>query len=104
MKTTAAVSQLGDVSLLLVKILEDAFLPGGVREKPGAPVAEIRLKWRQHYFASVQRLRDAGIETIEDSNAGAEMYVSLRSEWEPYIGKLTRAGAYRPDEIDPTLQ
>jgi hypothetical protein len=48
----------------------------------------------------LQRLRAAGIETTADATGGVRAYVELRQQWEPYVQKLTRAGAFRPGEIE----
>lgn len=50
---------------------------------------------------AIQRLQSAGIPTIEDEIAGAERYISLRAEWDPYVSKLSHYGGYDCEEVDP---
>jgi hypothetical protein len=48
----------------------------------------------------VRRLRDAGIETIDDEQAGAEAYVELRQQWNGYVDAYTDFMKYDPADID----
>jgi hypothetical protein len=100
---SAAVSQLNDSALLIMKILEEAFVTGG----PPAPhegVEQARAKpaWDAHFHASLRRLRAAGIETVEDAKKGAQRYFEIRSQWEPFVHKLGSSGAFDPYETDPS--
>lgn len=97
---SASVSQLWQASLLLVTTLESTFVPGGLPQPPGPPDGQTRERWRRRYFAGLRRLRQAGIQTIVDEQAGAEEYVSLRVQWDTYIAKLAPSMAYGMDEID----
>jgi hypothetical protein len=85
---------------MLVKLLEHVFLAGRTPE-PGEPPHEpTRVRWQERYQGALQRLRAAGIETTADATGGVRAYVELRQQWEPYVQKLTRAGAFRPGEIE----
>jgi hypothetical protein len=72
---SAAIVQLNDAALLVMKVLEQAFVPGG---KPAAHEAVDRAKvkeaWDRHFFASLNRLRAAGIEVTSDAERGAARY------------------------------
>jgi hypothetical protein len=57
-------------------------------------------RWRSRYPATLQKLKQAGIKTVADEQAGAENYVSLRAEWDRYITTLAPTMAYNMDEID----
>lgn len=100
---SAAVSQLHDAALLTMKILEEAFVPGG-KPSPAEGVARAQVKeaWDAHYLASLRRLRAARIETVSDFEAGAERYFEVRRAWEPYVHKLGRSGAFDAHETDPS--
>ncbi|MGH6611916.1 MAG: hypothetical protein ACRECQ_16860, partial [Burkholderiaceae bacterium] len=50
---------------------------------------------------ALRRLRQAGIQTIADEQAGAETYLSLRAEWDHHIETLAPSMAYSMDEVDP---
>src|SRR5215207_7654845 len=100
LKESAAVTQLWRTSLILATTLERAFLPGDVPGSDDQPDARARDRWRRRYFAALRRLRQSGIQTIADEEAGAEAYAALRAEWDPHITALAPAMAYTMDEID----
>jgi hypothetical protein len=100
LKNSASVSQLWHAALLLVRSLEDTFLPGGSPDKPPPPDGPTQERWSRRYFAGLQRLQQAGIHTITDEQAGAAAYVSLRTQWDSYITKLAPTLAYNMSEID----
>ena len=101
LKDTASVTQLLHVSMLLVKTLEAAFLPGGVPEASEPPDAQAQERWRQRYSTALGRLRQAGIQTVADEQAGAEAYVLLRAGWDRYVAALAPSMAYEMDGVDP---
>jgi len=100
---SAAIVQLNDAALLVMKVLEQAFVPGG---KPAAHEAVDRAKvkeaWDRHFFASLNRLRAAGIEVTSDAERGAARYFEVRAQWETYVHKLGRAGEFETYETDPS--
>lgn len=102
LKKSAAVSQLWSVSLLLLSTLEQNYL-GGVpssRETQAIPSE----RWRTRYLSAIDQLRRADVPIIADEQAGFEAYIALRRCWEPLIGALAPAMAYRLAEIDPAGQ
>ncbi|HEY0369027.1 MAG TPA: hypothetical protein VGC85_05480, partial [Chthoniobacterales bacterium] len=102
LQNSAAVCQLGDSSLLLVKILENAFLPGGAPDDADDPEPHAMQHWREHFLRALDCIRSAGIPVVSDRDAGAQRYVELRRDWEPYVQKLGRAGGYQIGEVDPS--
>ncbi|MBV9037205.1 MAG: hypothetical protein JO182_22130 [Acidobacteriaceae bacterium] len=100
LKSSASVSQLWHAALLLVRTLEDTFLPGGSPDEPQPPDGPTQERWRRRYFAALQRLQQGGIHTITNEQAGAAAYVSLRTQWDTYITKLAPTLAYSMSEID----
>jgi hypothetical protein len=46
-------------------------------------------------------LKQAGVKTIADEEAGFANYVALRSRWEPIIHTLAPAMALPIEDIDP---
>jgi hypothetical protein len=60
-----------------------------------------RERWRARYHSALDRLREACVPIVGDEEAGAEAYIALRRCWEPLIGALAPAMAYRLSEIDP---
>ncbi len=101
LKESVAVAQLWRASMLLVTSLEDTFLSGNTAEAQEPPDAATLERWRRRYFAGLRRLRQAGIQTLADERAGAETYVSLRSQWDPHIRALAPGMVYTLEEIDP---
>jgi hypothetical protein len=87
-----------------VTILTDTFLPVTPPEGWSAPDAQTRDGWRARYHHAIARLQEAGIRTVANTHLGAEHYVRLRSEWDPFVRRLAPAMAYRMEEIDPADQ
>lgn len=57
--------------------------------------------WRSHYYQALERLQVEGITTVADVEAGADCYVSMRRQWEPYLAKVIKYMAYEPSQIAP---
>lgn len=104
LKESASVTQLWRAAMLLVTTLEENFLPGGLPEPPDTPDLDQQDRWRRRYYAALSRLRQAGIRTIGDEQGGAQAYVALRAQWDPYISELAPAMVYSIEEIDPAGQ
>jgi hypothetical protein len=98
-KESSAVTQLWRACLHLTTGLAETFIPDDLpsREQPDK---ETRERWRHRYQAALRRLRQAGIETVEDERAGAEEYIELRSHWHSHINALAPALAYNLEEVD----
>jgi hypothetical protein len=101
LKKSMAVEQFWRASLMLVTTLEETYLPGGAPRTPDTPDDQTRDRWRRRYFAALRRLRQAGIKTIADEQAGAATYLSLRAQWDGQIKKLAPSLAFDMEEIDP---
>lgn len=56
---------------------------------------------RAWYYQAIERLNQEGIATVSDLEAGAELYISLRRQWEPYVLALADYMAYDWCEIAP---
>ena len=70
--------------------------------RPGQPPGEATgQRWRAHYRAAAVRLRQAGIRTTPDEQAGADRYVQLRSEWDRALSSFASYMDYAPAERDP---
>jgi len=65
------------------------------------PQEKQKQQWRQRYFAALRRLRQAGIETFRDEQAGVEIYISLRADWYRYSGAYAAFMACEMREIGP---
>jgi hypothetical protein len=103
LKESAAVDQLWCGSRLLLETLMQRF----VHEDPAAsrrPDKETSELWRRRYFAALRRLRQAGIDTIEDEQEGADAYVDLRNQWHWYISRFAPLLGYSMEEIDPATK
>jgi hypothetical protein len=67
--------------------------------------ASAREQWRTRYMAALERMRQAGIKTIADPEAGFETYVSLRERWDAHTVRLRASMMYEAGEIDePTYR
>jgi hypothetical protein len=100
LKESMAVEQFWRATLMLVTTLEETYLPGGAPRTLDTPDDQTRDRWRRRYFAALRRLRQAGIKTIADEQAGAATYLSLRAQWEGQIKKLAPSLAFDMEEID----
>jgi hypothetical protein len=105
LKESAAVAQSWRAAMLLVGTLEEVFLDGAPAPNRSPVDPGDRERWRARYMAAVDRLQQAGINTIADPGAGFEIYVSLRERWDGHIVRLRAAMMYEADEIDaPTYR
>jgi hypothetical protein len=103
LKESATVAQCWRVTMLLVGMLEDVFLPGQEAQPRSTVDAGDRERWRARYMAALERMRQAGIKTIADPETGFERYVSLRERWDGHIARLRASMLYEADEIDAPM-
>lgn len=68
--------------------------------EPRPPEAEVATAWRRRYRAAVARLAEAGLAVCEDLDAGADLYVELRTEWDAPLHDLAAASLYEWGEIE----
>jgi hypothetical protein len=101
LKESAAVAHLWRASIRLVVLLGTELIPGAVPERAEPPDPQLEECWRRRHAAAIRRLRQAGVHTIADEQAGAAAYVKLRNEWDRYITTFIRYMAHDPAEIDP---
>lgn len=101
LKNSGAVEQLWDSARLLLETVSDTFLTGAKSSSLHAPDEDTCELWRRRYFAALRTLRQAGIQTVDDEQAGAEFYVNLRRQWNDYITHMGPMLAYTTEDIDP---
>lgn len=101
LKESMAVAQLWRASMWMLTLLAITFLPGGLPDANREPEPALLDQWRRRYFAALHRLRQAGIRTIRDEEAGAVTYVSLRARWDRYIRSFSGYMAHTMEEVDP---
>src|SRR5581483_1833873 len=95
-----AVTQFGRAALQLVTSLSETFVrPPLEIEKQAAQ--QPQDLWKARYYAGLEQLKQAGIKTVADERAGAELYVAQRAKWDRYIEMLAPLLGYTMDEIDP---
>jgi hypothetical protein len=99
-KESAAVVQIWNAAMRSLTELSIVFLPEGLPQDPPPDEPTIE-RWRRRYRAACARLRQAGIRTMPDEAAGAEVYVSLRARWDRYILAFANHMRYTIDQIDP---
>jgi hypothetical protein len=100
LKESASTQALWHASHQFLTGMREALL--GERSTSSYPPAkpQQREQWRRRYAAAVRRLRDAGIETIDDEEAGAEAYVELRQQWNGYVDAYSDFMKYDLSDID----
>jgi hypothetical protein len=102
LKESAAVEHLGGLASILVKTLEYTFTSGaapGTRDERERAVHHDA--WCARYRAALRQLEQAGICVRPDPDAGAQQYLRLRQEWDPYVARLARYMDYDMAVIDP---
>jgi hypothetical protein len=103
LKESASVVQCWQASTLLIEMLEQVFLSGRRPPDDMPPDGTTREHFRLRYFAAIDRLREAGIQTIADPNGGAGIYTALRERWSPRLARLAKPMLYDPGEINQTI-
>ena len=101
LKNSGAVEQLWDGATMLLETISSTFLYSTTRSSPHAPDEDTCELWRRRYFAALRTLRQSGIQTVDDEQAGAEYYVNLRRQWNDYITHMGPMLAYTTEDIDP---
>jgi hypothetical protein len=101
LKHSTPATQFWSSGVRLLDELARVFVPGGPPDNNHPPAPEAAERWRRRYREVAARLRGAGIRTTPDERAGAELYVKLRQEWDPYIKPLARYMGHDPADIDP---
>ena len=99
LKESAAVTQVWRGAMRTVTELSIVFLPQGLPQ--GEPDPQTIERWRRRYAAALRRLRQAGITTIADEAAGAEVYITLRAQWDRYVHAFAEHMIHPMDQIDP---
>jgi hypothetical protein len=97
LQESAALAELERASALLLRTLNQSF---PVNDEASMDSPRSRERWRLRYAQALVRLREAGIPTRADQEAGAREYVELRGRWQPGIDALTPALGFRSDEVD----
>jgi hypothetical protein len=97
LQESAALAELEGAGALLLRTLNQSF---PVHPGPSADSPRSRERWRLRYGQALLRLREAGIPTRADADAGAQQYVELRAKWEPGIEALAPALRFRMEDVD----
>lgn len=91
-----AVTELQSGGLYLLRELADCFLSERIQK-----TEDSKSEWRRWYYYVVKRLRDEGIKTPEDIEAGADLYVSLRQEWNSDVSAFANKMELKWSDIRP---
>jgi hypothetical protein len=102
LKESAAVEHLGGLASIMAKTLACTFIPGAAPETHDKQEQARRHDaWCARYRAALRQLEQAGICVRTDQDAGAQQYVRLRQEWDPYVARLAGYMGYDMAVIDP---
>lgn len=101
LKNSSAVEQLWDGATMLLETISNTFVYSATRGSPHAPDEDMCELWRRRFYAALSTLRQAGIQTVDDEQAGAEYYVNLRRQWNDYITHMGPMMAYSTKDVDP---
>lgn len=91
---SAAVTELTSGGQALLSQLETSFLGQYKTDHVSSP-----KEWRHWYFRAINTLQKNGIKTVGDPEAGADHYVTLRSQWNSVVVGLTQYMDYTWPEI-----
>jgi hypothetical protein len=94
---SGATEELWGSSMQMLKELSNHLFP----QIESQAKAQDKQQWREHYHIALKRLEMEGINTVADPESGADLYVSLRQQWEPYLSMLVRYMSYRWSDIAP---
>jgi hypothetical protein len=97
LQESAGLTELARASAMLLRTFNQNF---PVHHESSADNSGARQRWRLRYRRALLRLREAGIPTRADSEAGEHEYVELRAQWEPGIEAFAPALGFRIEEID----
>jgi hypothetical protein len=97
LQESAAVAELEHAAALLLHTLTRSF---PVHDEASVHSQRLPDRSQLRYAQAVVRLREAGIPTRADQEAGAREYAGLRAQWEPRIEALAPALRFRMEEVD----
>lgn len=100
LKRSSSITQIREGGMHVLTELAGVYLPGK-RPEAHCPEGKILDHWRQRYFAALDYLRHAGISVVRDAERGAERYVELRSQWDPFVMAFAGYMEHTLPEIDP---
>lgn len=98
LQASAGLDELERASAMLLHTLNRSY---PVHRGPAVDTPQSRERWRLRYGRALLRLREAGIPTRADEEAGAHEYIALRATWEPDIEALAPTLRFRMEEVDP---
>ncbi|MCU0533069.1 MAG: potassium channel family protein [Hydrococcus sp. Prado102] len=94
---SAAVKELEESGMQFLHELSQAFLPKGER----FVTTDSERDWRSRYDRAIERLEAEEIKTVSNREAGADLYVTLRHGWNPYVMALSRYMEHEWSAIAP---
>jgi hypothetical protein len=98
LEASGPVEQLYRASLMLVRTLEQTFLPGAPPEPNFESVQN--AVWRRRCSDAIAYLADAGLPTTQDRASAEAAYVELRARWDGDLARLAPALGYEWTAID----
>ena len=98
---SAAVAHLFNGGLHLLEELSRSFLSGGEPRDVTDLDPKTAYAWREHYKRAVERLSAEGIAAVHDPEAGADLYLALRRQWDGYIWAFADQLAFERETIEP---
>lgn len=94
---SAAVTKLESGGLDTLTQLSDSFLGKVSPSQPSEKQA-----WRSRYFRAIEMLQKKGIETVTDTEAGADEYVARREKWNAIVLSFSQYMEHKWHDIAPT--
>lgn len=94
---STATAELWRGGLHLLSELSSTLLPKA-RSRAGTYYEQA---WRTRYYRAIERLKEEGVVTTNDVEAGAETYIALRHQWAPYLLNLSSYMNYEWYEVAP---
>ena len=101
LQNCAASTTLWEGGTYLLQEMARVLLPDSCGRPGDPPDGATAARWIEHYRAAAGRLREAGIQTHPDEQAGGQKYVSLRCHWDLALRSFASYMDYAPAERDP---
>lgn len=97
---SAAVAELSGGSLQMLDEVSRTILSSQRRRT--AKRSQLTPKqWQQRYLKALNRLEAEGIKVVSDVEAGAELYMALRADWQGRLSELADYLGYSWSEVAP---
>lgn len=98
---SAAADELWDSGITLLTYLSDTLLPRTFSAHLPDDLDVHYAKWRPHYFLLLDKLKNRGVDVIENPEEGFCRYIKYRRQWDAYVVAFCAVLLYDEQELIP---